>query len=327
MIISTATLDALRTTVSLVYRQAYDATQPWYTELATEISSSGKSNTYGWIARQTRLRKWLGARVVQNLSEHAYVLENSPFEGTIEIDKHDVEDDNLGIYTAIDIPELALAAKKHPDQLIAALLMSNPKCFDGKNFFASDHPTFAKPGTGAPAAYGNDYTLDLTPDNFNTIWSAQSALVGEDGQPLGALPNRLVCAPQNRKNAEEITKAGSIVKTIMNVAKNQNVAAAAVDNVLKGWAEPLILPELALMPNTWFLACTTRAIKPFVRQLRTPYSFAARFDPTDPKVFDEHMFTFGCEGRGTVGVTLPFLMARSVPAGDTAPTIDPQYMP
>jgi phage major head subunit gpT-like protein len=326
MIITSATLDALRTEVSLIYKTAYEATPVWYTELATEVPSSGRSNTYGWLAQQLRLRKWVGARVAQNLSEHSYTLTNVPFEGTVEIDKYDVLTDNLGIYKAQMMPELAQAAKKHPDQLLTyGIFYKNPKGFDGKTLFASDHPTYAK-NAADPQSYTNDYALELTPDNFNTVWAAQATLRGEDGQPLLALPNRLICAPQLRRRAEEICKASTVAATIQNVAKTQNVGGAGVDNVMKGWAEPLLLPELSLMPNTWYLACTTRPLKPFLRQLHTPYQFVARFNPEDPKVFDEKKFTVGVDGFGTVGTTLPFLIARSMPSGDSLPTIPDDFV-
>src|SRR5258708_7921235 len=107
MLITSASLDGLRTTFSLLYKGAYDTCPIWTPELATELPSKSKSNTYGWLAKQIRLRKWLGARTAQNLAEHSYQLFNSPFEGTIDVDKYDLEDDNLGVYSAQMLPELA----------------------------------------------------------------------------------------------------------------------------------------------------------------------------------------------------------------------------
>jgi phage major head subunit gpT-like protein len=327
MIITSATLDALRTEFSLVFKTAYDSTPVWYLELATELTSKSKSNTYGWIAQQLRMKKWLGARTVTNLSEHSYQLGNSPFQETVELDKYDIEDDNLSVFASMTLPELAQAAKKHPDQLLTyGMFYTNPKAFDGKALFATDHPTFAK-NASDPQTYSNSFTLPLTPDNFNTVWANAASFTGEDGQPLMVLPNRLIIPPQLKLKAEQITKSGTILQAIQNVAGSENVGAAGVDNMLKGWAEPLVLPELSLMPQTWYLACTTRPLKPFVRQLRTPYTFVSRVDPSDPKVFDQHVFTYGAEGRGTVGCTLPFLISRSMPAGDSLPTVPAEYLP
>src|ERR1700722_18792862 len=100
MIITSASLDALRTTFSLVYKGAYDVCPVWYPEVASDLPSSSRSNTYGWLAKQIRLRKWLGPRTVHNLAEHSYQLFNSPFEGTVDVDKYDIEDDVLGVYSA-----------------------------------------------------------------------------------------------------------------------------------------------------------------------------------------------------------------------------------
>lgn len=309
MLITVASLDALRTEFSLVFGTAYKQTEVWCDQLATAVPSSSRSNTYGWLAQQLVFREWVGARVAQNLSEHAQIVVNKPWEGTCEVSKFDIEDDNLGVYKAQILPQLANAAAKHPDELLAALILSNPFAFDGKRLFADDHPTYDEAGS----TYDNDYALALDPDNFNTVWSAMASLKGENGKPLQVLPNRLVVPPQLRKKAEEITKASSVLQRLQNVAASENVAAAAVDNVMKGWAEPLILPELSSEPTQWYLACTSKPIKPFIHQVRTPVSFTARFNPEDPAVFDRATFVFGGERRGNVAPTLPFLIARSKP--------------
>lgn len=45
-----------------------------------------------------RLRKWIGDKTVKRLKGHAYTIQNDDFEATVEIDRNDIEDDNLGIY-------------------------------------------------------------------------------------------------------------------------------------------------------------------------------------------------------------------------------------
>lgn len=304
MLITPATLEALKTTFSLEYQKAYDVTETWWEQIATLIPSSSKSNTYGWVEKILALRKWVGARQAANLTAHSYVLANEPYEGTVEVDRDDIEDDNLGVYTNMIMPGLGQAVKKHPDQLIADLLTANTaKAYDGLPLFDHGH-------TLAGQAYDNDNSLLLTPDNFSTVWAKMVSIKGEDGKPLGVMPNTLFHAPQLRKTALEILNSTLTAKAITNVAGAENVGGAAVDNVLKGWANPVMLEELSGTPNAWFLADTRKPIKPLVYQMRREAQFVARDNPQDPKVFDLKKFTYGTEGRWAIGITLPFLIAR-----------------
>lgn len=314
MLITKANLDALRTTFSLAFQQAYDNAESWASKIATEVPSNTRSNTYGWLAQQMRLREWSGPRIAMNLAEHRAELINKPYEGTVEIDRDEIEDDSLGIYQTVTMPMLGQAAKKHPDQLIVQLLQSNggagPTMYDGKALFADDHPDF---NAASPGTYDNNFGLALTADNFNTVWSTMASYIGENGQPLGINPKTLLVPPQLKLTAHKIMQSATYAQPVMNVAGNQNVGAATIDNVMQGWAEVVVLEELALDPTTWYLADTSKPIKPLINQVRRAPSFVSRVNPDDPKVFDSKKFTYGVEYRCAVGASLPFLIARSKP--------------
>lgn len=306
MLINQPNLDGLRTTFGTQYAAGYGRTETFYDKICTEIPSNSKSNTYGWVAQMLVLREWLGPRVAQNLSEHAYTLVNKTFEGTVEVDRDDIEDDNLGVYTGVMMPQLGEATKKHPDILVKTLIQANTAIgFDGVTLFNDAHPTFDK--TGATPTYDNLFAgLALTADNFNTVWSAMASYVGEDGLPLGVMPNLLIVPPQLKLAALTIMN-GSLYSPITGQA---GAGAIAIENPLKGWAQVLVVPELANAPTTWYLADTSKAIKPFVFQNRRKPNFVARDNPADPKVFDLKKFTYGVDYRGNVGITLPFLVAK-----------------
>jgi phage major head subunit gpT-like protein len=310
MIITTATLDALRVTFEKRFSEAYSATPNWGPELATEIPSASKENIYGWIAQQTKMREWVGPRVALNLKEHDYTLRNLDYEATIELDRNDIEDDNLGLFTSVTIPQLAQAAKKHPDQLLKTMLQSNsgagPTAFDGRPLFDDSHPTFAGAGT-----YDNNFAVALTADNFEANWAAMASYTGEDGEPLGVMPNKMIVPPQLRRTALAIVQASSLAVVIKE--SGANVAAASVDNVMKGWVDVIVVPEFANDPTRWYLADTTKAIKPLIIQNRRADQFVTRDNPQDPKVFDQRKFTYGVDNRRNVGVSLPFLISTSKP--------------
>lgn len=313
MIITTASLDALRIQFELRFGEVYGATEPWWPKLATEIPSNAKSNIYGWVAQTTLLREWIGSRQAVNLSEHGYTLVNKSYEGTVELDRDEIEDDNLGLFTAVTIPQLAQAAKKHTDQLIKTVLQSNagagPLAFDGLNLFHNAHLTY----DAAASTYDNLFTLALTADNFNTNWAAMASYTGEDGQPLGITPNLLVVPPQLKRTALEIMNASMVARVAQNVAANENVSVTSIDNVLKGWAEVLVIPEFANDPTRWYLLDVSKPMKPLVFQNRRPDQFVTRVAATDPKVFDQKKYTYGVDNRKNIGVTLPFLISTSKP--------------
>ena len=300
MIISNPVLDGLRTTFGMQFWAGYNGAETYYQELTTAVPSNSKSNTYGWIAQSVAMRKWLGPRVAQNLSEHEYALVNDDYEATIEVDRNDIEDDNLGMYTSMLFPQLGEAYRKHPDVLLTSLLAANPTAFDGGAFFRTGHPTYSGSTT-----YDNDYTTTaLTAANFNTVWSAMASIVGEDGQPLGVMPNLLVVPPQLKLTALQIMQS----TTYASATSPFNLAG---QNMLQGWAKVLVVPQLAGTPGTWYLLDTTKAIKPFLYQLRRAGTFVARDKPDDPKVFDLKKFTYGVDCRDAMGVSLPFLAARA----------------
>jgi len=125
---------------------------------ATTIKSNSKSNTYGWLGKFPQLREWIGDRVFENIKNSSYVIENKKYEATLNVDRTDIEDDNLGIYTPM--------AKAMADEFIAFLNRNlatllkngfNTACYDGKKFF-DEHQVFAKAdGTGTASDISNIY--------------------------------------------------------------------------------------------------------------------------------------------------------------------------
>lgn len=304
MLVNQATLDSLRTDLHLGWEEGYGSTaEVWSTKLAMEVPSNARSNTYAWIAQQLKLREWVGPRVAQNLSEHSYTLVNKEFEGTVEIPRIDIRDDNLGVYSSRTLPQLGVATKQHPDVLLASLLTSNPLAFDGLSLFNTAHLTFNGTGT-----YSNDFaTSALSAANFNAAWAAMVSYTGEDGMPLGVTPNLLIIPPQLALVAKQILQSTTMVAT------GPGGTSAAIDNVLKGWADILIVPQLSSAPTIWYLADVSKSILPFVHQTREAPTFVSRDNMSDPKVFDLNMFTYGVNLSDNMGVTLPFLICRNTP--------------
>ena len=141
MIINTTTLDALRVSFSGAFKRGLEQGESQWPMIATTVPSSGKSNSYGFLGKFANLREWIGARVVQSMSEATYTLLNKTYELTIGVDRDDMNDDNLGVYDPMFI-EMGESVKAHPDLLVWAALKAGftSKCYDGQNYFDTVHP-------------------------------------------------------------------------------------------------------------------------------------------------------------------------------------------
>lgn len=305
-LVTKAALDALRTQIELGWTAAYQNIEVWSPKISTATKSNARSNVYGFKAMQTQLREWIGPRVALNLSEHSYEIVNKKYEGTLEVDRTEIEDDNIGIFTGMEIPDLAQATKKHPDILLAALIKANPTAFDAKSMFASDHPTYAP--SAFTQTYQNDFSYALDADGVNTVYSTMAGYLGENGQPLTVRPDTLIVPPQLRRAAMALNNSA----TSALPGAGAGDPSATIDNPMRGWFKQIIeIAELADQPTVWYIADMSKVVKPLIVQTRQEAELVSRQNLDDPKVFDLDKFTWGVRVRHNVGVSLPFLMARS----------------
>lgn len=312
MLINAANLQALRTTLQKRFREAYDETPAWYTKLATEIPSSNASSTYGWIANAIRIREWLGQRVMQAMSEHEYILANIPFEATFGIKREQILDDNLGIYTSAIVPQFAAATKKHPDtEIVSRVIDGNPLAFDGKAFWAEDHPTFA-PSEFAQT-YSNLFTLELGPtleeaiQTLTTIRSAMRTIVGENGLILSNDPLDLVVPPQLE----------TMGWRLQNTTQVSNDGPA---NPFAGRLKVHVVEEMGTNGARFLLNDSSKPIRPFIWQVRSKPILRSRDTGEHDEAFYRNEYVYGIDGddggpyRAAPGVSLPFLSAMSDPS-------------
>nr|WP_255569582.1 Mu-like prophage major head subunit gpT family protein [Neoroseomonas alba] len=138
---NSANLRTLNTAFSAAYQGAFDGAPRQFERVATTVQSTTKQNEYGWLGSFPKMREWIGDRVVHGLSTHDYAIRNKRWELTIGVDKDDIEDDNVGIYTPM-FQGMGRDTATFADELIWPLLANgwNTLCYDGQNFFDTDHP-------------------------------------------------------------------------------------------------------------------------------------------------------------------------------------------
>lgn len=154
MIVNSTTLQALRVGFKAEYQNAFDAVPKMKDRIAKTVQSSTAMNTYGWLKGMTGLREWIGPRQIDNLSEASYTIANRPFEKTVAVNRNNIEDDNLGMYSD-GFTMMGDGAARLPEELVWGLLKAGftTNCWDGQFFFDTDHPVML--ADGSMSTYAN----------------------------------------------------------------------------------------------------------------------------------------------------------------------------
>ncbi|EQB31979.1 Mu-like prophage major head subunit gpT family protein [Sphingobium ummariense] len=156
-------LQLLGTAFSGLFRGGLGMAPPQYLEVATVVPSSTGKNEYGWLNQIRGMREWLGDRVLNQITQSDYVIKNKDWEDTIEVERNDIEDDNLGQYNML-FTEMGRATAAHPNELVYGLLKAgfSTPCYDGQYYFDTDHPVLD--------AAGNVTSVANTDGGSGTPW-------------------------------------------------------------------------------------------------------------------------------------------------------------
>lgn len=299
-------LRALFTNLSKVYQGAFDTAAPDWDQVATLVPSNSKTNDYAWMQKFPRMKEWVGEKTLKKLSGHTYSLTNRDFEATVEVDRNDIEDDNLGIYAPM-AQSAGESAKLWPDDLVFTCLTEgfSKKCYDGVSFYSASHKVI-----GSDKKTRTESNLLVAPLSIATLADAQASFGAartllrgrkdEDGRPLKLMPSLLVVPPA----LEDIATA------LMTVDRLED----GKPNPYKGAAKVLVSAWL-LTDTEWHLLDTTRVIKPIVFQQRKKPTFVQQTDQQSDSVFMHKSFRFGAEARGEAGYGLWQLAVGSTGAG------------
>lgn len=146
-IITPAVLDAIFQGFSFIYNDALKGVTPTWDKIAMQVPSSASAENYGWLGQMPRMREWVGDRVIGSLDSFGYQIKNKSWETTIALKRDQIEDDTYGLFKPV-VSELGRSVALFPDELVYGLLLAgfSTICFDGQNFFDSNHPIKDKDG-------------------------------------------------------------------------------------------------------------------------------------------------------------------------------------
>ncbi len=317
MIINNASqLQALFTSFVAKFQEMYTSGPATYLDkLASTVTTTTEVVRFPWMGQLPVVREWIGDRKENSAALKFYDVTPKLFETTFGLDKSKIDDDQYGFFSSFILPQMANEAKKWPDYRLVDEIRANRLWADGKAFFATDHPIHvdnpAIVGFDALSYYANEYTsMPLTLDNYALVRQRMMNRVGENGKSLGIMPNLLIYEASNEQTALHILKSSMVAPATFG---NQTSQVGAINNPYVGTAEGLLIPEMGADVGRWYLADTTKPIKPFGWLQREAFSFAMRTSPTDPVVFDKNKYLFGGRGRGEAFNGFPFLVSRCTP--------------
>ena len=150
-------------------------------------------------------------------------------------------------------------------------------CYDGQDFFDSDH---VDAGASYTTNQDNEGAAVLSLDNFNIMWVAAQKFRDDQGEFTGYNYDLLVCAPDLFVTAHNITANMQAYDT-----------ANREDNPFSGLMKP-VLTSPQLDTTAWYLAASGEQHKPLIVAMREqPYLQNTWFDPDQPDG-GRHYFKF-----------------------------------
>lgn len=184
MDITSENLDRLRVGFKTHFQRGLGEADPDTDLICEEVPSDSGSEDYGWLNEMAEMREWLGDRVITGLSESDYIIKNKDWELTVGVDRNHIMDDKLGTY-AKRFENMGRSVRAHKPRLSWGLLKAgfSTACYDGQNYFDTDHPVIA--------ANGNVMSVANTD--------------GGSGEPWFLMDSRMLLKPvlfQVRKKAE-----------------------------------------------------------------------------------------------------------------------------
>jgi phage major head subunit gpT-like protein len=289
-------LNALRVQFEAKFQEAFQNVGTWNETLATGIPSEAESNLYGFIENEVEIREWVGERELQVLEEQDYRLANKHWESSVRLNRDRIADDTLGMFVDVALPMFATRVAKFHDRRLIDFLLNNATAYDSVDFFSVAGRSYANSGTA---------TLAVDGAAFSATRAAMLSFVDLKGEPryIGE-KFTLVVPPQLER----------IARLVVEAEWNSHTSTQMGTNVQKGFAEVLVVPELAANPNRWFLAATGLPLKPFIVQNRSMPQMIALDDPNmggPPFLSNENVY--GVDFRSAYGVSFPWLMYANDP--------------
>jgi len=287
MLINKESLQSVFTELHTAFNNAFQAAPTTWDKIAMKIPSNSGGNFYGWLSAFPKMRPWIGAKHVQNLTATDYEIPNNDFEATVEVERKHIEDDQHGMY----MPQAQMAgysAAQLPDEMIfeAVNQSFSRSCYDGQYFFDTDHEVAGQSVSNKSTVPLSNASLAAAQASFGAARTAMRSVKDEEGRPLNIIPTVLL--------------VGAALEDVARMLLTNEKLADGSQNPYKGAVE-LVIDARIESETAWFLLDTSKPIRPFIYQERKAPEFVAQVNPESESVFNLKKYQFGAEARVASG--------------------------
>ncbi len=301
-IVSASMLEALYTTFTVLFLQGRGSASPVAGQIASIRNVTTREAKFIIPGQLGRMRKWIGERVAQNINAQDIKLAVEDYEATVEVQRNDILDDQIGIYSDM-IQDLGKQAAFLKDDLVTDALMAGETnlAYDGQYFFDTDHPLdMNNAGAGVQA---NLFTSRaLTEANYAYVRAQGALLRGPDGRAMRINFNTLVVGPSKEVEARRIVESKQSFDSSTGGPR---------DNVLLGTAKVTVLPEIT--DDSWYLLATGDAVKPIILLVRQEPKLVRKDDDKDESAFWRKIYHYGVDARMVAGYGPWWLALKAKP--------------
>lgn len=248
------------------FDNAMASASPFYPEVCTTMTSRGRDEQYGWLGSMPGMKEWLGDRQFSRLRAAKYTIENRLWESSLEIERHDIDDDRLDMYGPT-MEQLGMEAAYHPDELFFEALVAgaSTECFDGQFFFDTDH-AWGDSGTQsndlAPSASSPSAPTEA---EFRTAYHAsRSAMLGFKNDQ-----GKLLTRPTVRPMPNQLLIVPPSLEEVAQKALYKDLVSGGETNIVLDRPQIVASPHLTT-GTTFYHFNLSAPLRPFVFQARSP---------------------------------------------------------
>lgn len=287
MLVNKETLANAFIGLKTTFNNAFDAAPVTWDKIAMKVTSVTTQNDYAWLSKFPKMRVWVGDKHVKSLEAAKYSIPNKDWEATIEVDRNDIEDDQLGIY-APQAQMAGFSAKQLPDEIVMDLVNGGftATCLDGQYYFDIDHVVAGASVSNKGVAVLSAASQALALASYGAARTAMRKFKDDEGRPLNITPEILLVPP-------------ALEHVALCLVNNDRLDDGKA-NPFKGTAT--VVCDARLTSDTaWFLLDTSKPVRPFIYQERKAPVFVEQTDPQAEDVFNRKKFKFGAEARAAGG--------------------------
>ena len=169
--------------------------------------TSAKTNTLNVLEAFPVVREWTGAKKYDDVHAAGLSLTVKQWEASFSIKRIDYVGDTSG-QLGKRIGMWLNGASRFYDKIATDVLVSSsgagPTGYDGVALYSASHPRGP-----AGATQSNLTASALSFSVHDAVLQAMASIRDAKGEPIGAMPNVMMCGPKNQKLAKEITQSVS----------------------------------------------------------------------------------------------------------------------